>query len=163
MLTILFGVRWFTLRNAKASFWFSQNEPDPGRLKFTESKRLAQRWLPLLLSTVCSITHCARVGLTSPGKCNVAILLRDQHVQAPSFLVTFIWGQNNGSSCYIDHMLEWNFWAWERSLLCCNLTLLFKDYDNPELYLKMQFVRRIKHTPSRLLCWYREIISVLHP
>jgi hypothetical protein len=52
-----------------------QSEPDSGRLKFTEEKRLAQRCLPFLLSTLRGINHCARVGLTSPGKCQVAILL----------------------------------------------------------------------------------------
>ena len=51
-----------------------------GWLKFTVAKRLAQRCLPLLLSTLYSINHCARVGLTPPGKCQVAILLRYKQV-----------------------------------------------------------------------------------
>lgn len=44
-----------------------------------------------LVAEYCTRLHCARVGLTSRGKCSTAILLRDLKVQAIGLLVSLVW------------------------------------------------------------------------
>ena len=129
---------------AKHEVCVFQREPDSGRLKFTEAKRLTQRCLPLLLSTLRSINHCARVGLTCPGKCQVAILLRYKQLLSEAKTmadrITRIL-----TTCQHEVTETQNFF-------CCivSLTLPFKECEKPELYLKTQFVPRSKHTPSQI-------------